>query len=31
MEASEHILFFDQISNKDVPKVGGKNTSLGEM
>lgn len=31
MTASEHILFFDQISNKDVPRVGGKNASLGEM
>jgi len=31
MAASEHILFFDQISNKDVPRVGGKNASLGEM
>ncbi len=31
MAASEHILFFDQISNQDVPRVGGKNASLGEM
>lgn len=31
MAASEHILFFNQISNKDVPRVGGKNASLGEM
>lgn len=25
------ILWFDEISNKDVPLVGGKNASLGEM
>lgn len=25
------ILFFDEISNQDVPLVGGKNASLGEM
>ena len=31
MTASEYILFFDQISNTDVPRVGGKNASLGEM
>ncbi|SKB58727.1 phosphoenolpyruvate synthase [Maribacter arcticus] len=31
MAVAEHILFFDQISNKDVPRVGGKNASLGEM
>jgi pyruvate,water dikinase len=26
-----HILFFNQISIKDIAKVGGKNASLGEM
>jgi len=26
-----HILWFNQITIKDVPKVGGKNASLGEM
>ncbi|HMB65299.1 MAG TPA: PEP/pyruvate-binding domain-containing protein, partial [Patescibacteria group bacterium] len=28
---SKFIKFFDELSNKDVPKVGGKNASLGEM
>lgn len=28
---SKYILFFDEISLKDVPQVGGKNASLGEM
>ncbi|MCD4760432.1 phosphoenolpyruvate synthase, partial [bacterium] len=27
----KYILWFNQINNKDVPKVGGKNASLGEM
>jgi len=27
----KNILWFNQINNKDVPKVGGKNASLGEM
>jgi pyruvate,water dikinase len=27
----QHILWFNQITIKDVPKVGGKNASLGEM
>jgi len=27
----KHILWFNEINNKDVPKVGGKNASLGEM
>ena len=27
----KHILWFKEINNKDVPKVGGKNASLGEM
>jgi len=27
----KHILWFKDISNKDVPLVGGKNASLGEM
>lgn len=31
MATSEHILFFNQISIADIGKVGGKNTSLGEM
>lgn len=26
-----YILWFEEVSNKDVPKVGGKNASLGEM
>ena len=25
------ILWFDELTIKDVPKVGGKNASLGEM
>ncbi|USN53641.1 MAG: phosphoenolpyruvate synthase [Candidatus Nomurabacteria bacterium] len=29
--AKEHILWFNQVSNKDVGLVGGKNASLGEM
>lgn len=28
---NKYILWFDEINNKDVPKVGGKNASLGEM
>lgn len=28
---SAHILWFDQLRNEDVPLVGGKNASLGEM
>ena len=28
---SKFIKFFDELNNKDVPKVGGKNASLGEM
>jgi pyruvate,water dikinase len=32
MDTSEQwILFFDQITAQDLPKVGGKNASLGEM
>lgn len=27
----EHILWFDQIELKNIPEVGGKNASLGEM
>lgn len=27
----KHILFFSELNNKDVPFVGGKNASLGEM
>lgn len=27
----KYILFFDELNNKDVPLVGGKNASLGEM
>lgn len=26
-----HVIPFDQLTNQDVPKVGGKNASLGEM
>jgi len=28
---NEHLLWFDAIGLKDIPKVGGKNASLGEM
>ena len=28
---SAHILWFDQLGIEDVPFVGGKNASLGEM
>ena len=28
---SKYILWFKEISSKDVPLVGGKNASLGEM
>jgi pyruvate,water dikinase len=28
---NEHLLWLDQIGMKDVPRVGGKNASLGEM
>ncbi len=28
---SPYIKFFNQLTNKDVPRVGGKNASLGEM
>ena len=31
MATSKHILFFNQISINDIAKVGGKNSSLGEM
>ena len=31
MAKKKSILWFNQISNTDVPKVGGKNASLGEM
>ncbi len=31
MERSKYIRFFDEIGNDDVPLVGGKNASLGEM
>mgnify|MGYP003981328527 CR=1 FL=1 len=27
----KNILWFKEINNKDVPRVGGKNASLGEM
>lgn len=30
-QKNKFILFFNQISNRDVPLVGGKNASLGEM
>jgi len=30
-ETNEHLLWFDQIGLKDIQKVGGKNSSLGEM
>ena len=29
--AKKYILWFDEISKKDIPLVGGKNASLGEM
>lgn len=29
--ANAHILWFDELTNTDVPLVGGKNASLGEM
>ncbi|OOG28598.1 phosphoenolpyruvate synthase [Thioalkalivibrio denitrificans] len=28
---SEYVLWFDELGMKDVPRVGGKNASLGEM
>jgi len=28
---NEHVLWFDSLGLKDMPKVGGKNASLGEM
>ncbi|HRW58810.1 MAG TPA: phosphoenolpyruvate synthase, partial [Chlamydiales bacterium] len=28
---NQYIIFFDQLTNQDVQKVGGKNSSLGEM
>ncbi len=31
MKEKKHILWFEEISIKDVPLVGGKNASLGEM
>ena len=31
LKKDKFILFFSQINNKDVPLVGGKNASLGEM
>ena len=31
IKKTKHILWFKQISKKDVAKVGGKNASLGEM
>ncbi|MBT4849482.1 phosphoenolpyruvate synthase, partial [Candidatus Parcubacteria bacterium] len=31
MPKKKYILWFKEINNKDVPKVGGKNASLGEM
>jgi pyruvate,water dikinase len=31
MKKNKFVLFFDQLSIKDVPIVGGKNASLGEM
>ncbi|MBU0731355.1 phosphoenolpyruvate synthase [Patescibacteria group bacterium] len=31
MRNKKFILWFDELSNKDVPLVGGKNASLGEM
>jgi len=30
-KSRKYILWFNQISSKDVPLVGGKNASLGEM
>ncbi|MBU0975816.1 hypothetical protein KJ918_03380, partial [Patescibacteria group bacterium] len=29
--SKKFILWFDELTNKDVPYVGGKNASLGEM
>lgn len=31
MKKKKNIYWFNQLTNKDVPKVGGKNASLGEM
>lgn len=31
MKGSKFVLWFDQIRLKDIPQVGGKNASLGEM
>ena len=31
MTKSKNILWFDEINLTDLPKVGGKNSSLGEM
>lgn len=30
-KSSEHVLWFDSIGINDIPRVGGKNASLGEM
>lgn len=31
MESMKYIKFFEELNNKDVPLVGGKNASIGEM
>ncbi|MCA9333516.1 hypothetical protein KC963_00545, partial [Candidatus Saccharibacteria bacterium] len=31
MDTYKYIKFFEDISLKDIPQVGGKNASLGEM
>ena len=31
MKRLKYVRFFDELTIKDVPKVGGKNASLGEM
>ncbi len=31
MAKKKYVMFFDELGIKDVPKVGGKNASLGEM
>ena len=31
VKGKELVLWFDDVRNKDIPVVGGKNASLGEM
>ncbi len=31
MAAAQHVMWFEALGKNDVPRVGGKNASLGEM